>query len=558
MNTTKEMIEVYCINTQSKFLVPSGTSLHEVIAYSGIKTDEDILGATVNNKIERLDYRIYSPRTIKFLTIFDANGKRMYALSLMFLCYKAVKDIYPNADLQIMHSMNDGYYTELLNCKEDITVATKKIKAQMQKLVEKNIPFERKIVLSEEAIELFEKVGMNEKSSLIKNSGRLYTNIDILDGTINAFFFNLVLSTGYLKIFDLLPFKKGMMLFMPDNDKDYKVAGVITNQDKLFSIFQEHKHWIDILHAPYVSMINDMVKNGKSNQLIQISEALHEKKYAEIADCITKKKDDIKIVFLAGPSSSGKTTSCRRLATQLAVNGINPVQISMDDYFNNREHTPRDKNGEYDFECLEAVDLEFFNNQMQELLQGKEVELPRFDFIKGEKFPSGNKVRLNENSVLIVEGIHALNPEVSKYINRKNKYFVFVSALTQVALDKYNLISTSDNRLIRRIVRDNNYRGASAEDTLMRWASVRAGEEKHIFPYQENADSMFNSSLLYEIGLLKTYCEPMLTRVAQNSPTHADAVRLLKFLNNFASISSQTIPPTSIMSDFLGGSSFKY
>ena len=559
MNATiKEMIEVFCTNTQTKFLVPSGTALRDVIAYAGIENPEKILGATVNNKVERLDYKIYSPRTVNFLDIFNANGKRMYALSLMFLCYKAVKDIYPEADLQIMHSMNDGYYTEILNCKDPIEQAVKKIKKQMEVLVKKDLPFEKKTIQSEEAAVLFEKVGMKEKVSLIRNSGWLYTNVDILDGTINAFFFHLVLSTGYLKIFDVQPFEKGMMLFMPDNDKNYEVPGVITKQDKLFSIFQEHKHWIDILQTPYVSMINYGIKNGFTNQIIQVSEALHEKKYAEIADRIIKKKDSVKIVFLAGPSSSGKTTSCRRLATQLAVGGIHTVQISMDDYFNDREHTPKDANGEYDFECLEAVDLAFFNQQMQELLDGKEIELPKFDFVKGEKFPSGNKIQLRDNSILIVEGIHALNPKVSADIKRKNKYFVFVSALTQVALDKYNLISTSDNRLIRRIVRDNNYRGASAEDTLLRWASVRSGEEKHIFPYQENADSMFNSSLLYEIGLLKTYCEPLLMKVPQSSLAYADAQRLLRFLNNFTSISSEYIPPTSIMREFLGGSSFNY
>lgn len=558
MDTTVKMIEVFCTNTQSKFLVPSGTMLKDVIAYAGMENAEKILGATVNNKVQRLDYRIYTPRTVNFLDIFNANGKRMYALSLMFLCYKAVKDIYPEADLHIKHSMNDGYYTELINCNDQLTEATEKIKKQMQQLVEKNLPFERKIIPSNEAAELFDKVGMKEKAQLIRSSGWLYTNVDILDGTVNAFFFHLVMSTGYLKIFDLVPYQSGMMLFMPDNDKDYSEPGVITKQDKLFGIFKEHQNWIEILQVPYVSRLNYGVKNGYVNQIIQVSEALHEKKYAEIADNIIRKKDNVKIVFLAGPSSSGKTTSCRRLATQLAVGGIHPVQISMDDYFNDREHTPKDENGEYDFECLEAVDLEFFSYQMQQLLKGEEVELPKFDFVKGEKSPSGNKIRLNDNSILIVEGIHALNPKLSADIKRKNKYFVFVSALTQVALDRYNLISTSDNRLIRRIVRDNNYRGSSAEDTLLRWASVRSGEEKHIFPYQENADSIFNSSLLYEIGLLKTYCEPLLMKVPQNSLAYADAQRLLRFLNNFASISADFVPPTSIMREFLGGSSFVY
>ena len=554
----KEMIEVLCTNTQSKFLVPSGTCLKDVIAFAGIEKPESVLGATVNNKVQNLNYRIYSPKTVNFLDIFSPNGRRIYAMSLMFLYYKAVKDVYPKADVRIMHSMNDGYYSELIGVEEETEKSAKKIKKQMNALVKKDLPFERKIMQSQEADTLFESVGMRQKANLIKNSGSLYTSVDILDGTVNSFFFDLVPSTGYLKIFDIVPFEKGLMLFMPDNDKDYLVPGVITKQTKLFGIFQEHKHWVEILNSPYVSMLNDGVSNGHARQIINISEALHEKKYAQIADNIAKKKNDIKIVFLAGPSSSGKTTSCRRLATQLAVNGIHPVQISMDDYFNDREHTPKDKNGEYDFECLEAVDLAFFSQQMQELLDGKEIELPKFDFVKGQKFPSGNKIRLQDNSILIVEGIHALNPKLSKDIARKNKYFVFVSALTQVALDKYNLISTSDNRLIRRIVRDNNYRGASAEDTLLRWASVRNGEERHIFPYQENADSIFNSSLLYEIGVLKNYCEPLLMKVPQNSSAYADARRLLRFLRNFTSIPADFIPPTSIMREFLGGSSFNY
>lgn len=559
MNTIiKEMIEVFCTNNQSKFLVPSGTALIDIIAYSGLQHPQHILGATVNNKIRNLNYKIYSPKTINFLDIFNANGKRIYSMSLMFLYYKAIKDLYPQGDVRIMHSMNDGYYTELIGIEEQTEIVAMKVKEQMLQLVKDNIPFERKIIQSEQAIALFRSIGMQQKANLIQNSGVLYANIDILGGTINSFFFELVPSTAYLKIFDVVPFENGLMLFMPDNDKDYQVPGILTKQDKLFSIFSEHKNWVEVLGTPYVSDLNDIIRSNRTNSLIQVSEALHEKKYSQIADNIYKKKDTVRMVFLAGPSSSGKTTSCRRLATQLAVLGLNSVQISMDDYFNDREHTPKDEKGEYDFECLEAVDLEFFNYQMQELLNEKEVKLPKFDFLNGKRLFSENKIRLKENSILIVEGIHALNPHLSKNIARKHKYFVFVSALTQIALDKYNLISTSDNRLIRRIVRDNNYRGASAEDTLLRWASVRSGEEKHIFPYQENADSIFNSSLLYEIGLLKNHCEPLLMQVPQSSIAYTDALRLLKFLNNFISINSDFIPPTSIMREFLGGSSFKY
>ena len=553
-----QMIEVYCVNTESKILVPRGSDLKGVMQLAGIENPKKILGAYVNNRVRNLNFRIYSPRLVTFIDIFNSNARRMYSLSLMFMCYKAVKDLYPQGDINILHSMNDGYYCELVNCPDDNAAAINKIKKYMQDLVKRDIPFGRNIMLSSEAKDLFNRVGLTEKAKLIEHIGKIYTNVDILDDTVNAFFFELVPSTGYLDIFDVQEFEKGIMLFMPDNDKDYKEPGVITNQKKLFAIFQEHKNWVDVLGTPYVTDLNEAIQKYGSNLIIQISEALHEKKYAQIADAIYKKKDNIKFVFLAGPSSSGKTTSCKRIATQLAVLGIRPLTISMDDYFNNREHTPKDKDGNYDFECLEALDLDFFNLQMEELLQGEEIELPRFDFLKGEKAPSGKKIHLTDNSIVIIEGIHALNPVVSKKIARKNKYFVFVSALTQIALDRHNLISTSSNRLIRRIVRDHNYRGSSAEATLLRWPSVRAGEEKHIFPYQENADSTFNSSLLYEIGVLKHYCEPLLMDVPQNSPAYADARSLNQFLQNFVEIEDKFIPPTSIMREFLGGSSFSY
>lgn len=556
MNT--KMIEIYCVNTKTTLLVPEASDLHTVIKLANIESKGKILGAYVNNKVRNLDFRIYSPKTVCFIDIFNPNGRRMYSLSLMFLCYKAVKDLYPQGDINILHSMNDGYYCELINCPEDNLTAIKKIKLRMQELVKEDIAFERKIMLKDQAKDLFEKAGLSEKAKLIAHSSRIYANVDILDGCVNAFFFELVPSTGYLSIFDLQAFEHGVMLFMPDNDKDYKQPGVITNQSKLFAIFQEHKHWVKILGTPYVTDLNDMIKTYGANMAIQISEALHEKKYAQIADEIAKRKDDVKFVFLAGPSSSGKTTSCKRIATQLAVLGIKPLTISMDDYFNNREHTPKDEDGNYDFECLQAMDLDFFYKQMDELLQGKKIELPRFDFVKGEKYPSGRFMQLTNNSIVIIEGIHALNPEVSKNIERKNKYFVFVSALTQIAIDRHNLISTSRNRLIRRIVRDNNYRGVSAQDTILRWPSVRAGEEKYIFPYQENADSTFNSSLLYEMGVLKHYCEPLLMNVPQNSPAYADAKNLHDFLQNFVDIEGEFIPPTSIMREFLGGSSFSY
>ena len=552
------MIEIYCVNNDKTFLVPSATSAKQIIEYAGLEDNHTFLGAYINNKIRNLNYKCYEPKRIEFIDIHSSIGMKIYVSSLIMLMYKAVKDLYPKAEMQVKHSMMSGYYIELQNIdipQQDLCTYIKKI---MKELVEKDIPFETKVYSTQDAVELFSKVGLTSSAELFKSRQKLYVDVDILDGTINALYSEKVPSTSYLKVFDLEVYEKGFILLLPDAEKNYQEPATLHLQPKLFSIFQEHKHWVEILKTPYLPKLNEAVKKGYENQIIQISEALHEKKYAAIADAIYKKKDNVKFVFLAGPSSSGKTTSCKRIAVHLAVLGIKPLMISLDDYFLDREHTPKDEKGNYDFECLEALDLDFFSQQMQELLDGKEIELPKFNFVSGQREKSDKRIQLTDNSILIIEGIHALNPKLSKQINRKNKYLVFVSALTQLALDSQNLISTSDNRLIRRIVRDYNYRGSSAERTLLMWNNVRNGEERHIFPYQENADSIFNSSLLYEIGVLKSYCYPLLAQVPQTSPAYANARRLQNFLDNFTPISSQSIPPTSIMREFLGGSSFSY
>lgn len=552
------MIEIYCVNNDKTFLVPSATSAKQIIEYAGLEDNHTFLGAYINNKIRNLNYKCYEPKRIEFIDIHSSIGMKIYVSSLIMLMYKAVKDLYPKAEMQVKHSMMSGYYIELQNIdipQQDLCTSIKKT---MKELVKKDIPFETKVYSTQDAVELFSKVGLTSSAELFKSRQKLYVDVDILDGTINALYSEKVPSTSYLKVFDLEVYEKGFILLLPDAEKNYQEPATLHLQPKLFSIFQEHKHWVEILKTPYLPKLNEAVKKGYENQIIQISEALHEKKYAAIADAIYKKKDNVKFVFLAGPSSSGKTTSCKRIAVHLAVLGIKPLMISLDDYFLDREHTPKDEKGNYDFECLEALDLDFFSQQMQELLDGKEIELPKFNFVSGQREKSDKRIQLTDNSILIIEGIHALNPKLSKQINRKNKYLVFVSALTQLALDSQNLISTSDNRLIRRIVRDYNYRGSSAERTLLMWNNVRNGEERHIFPYQENADSIFNSSLLYEIGVLKSYCYPLLAQVPQTSPAYANARRLQNFLDNFSPISSQSIPPTSIMREFLGGSSFSY
>lgn len=552
------MIEIYCVNNDKTFLVPSATSAKQIIEYAGLEDNHTFLGAYINNKIRNLNYKCYEPKRIEFIDIHSSIGMKIYVSSLIMLMYKAVKDLYPKAEMKVKHSMMSGYYIELQNIdipQQDLCTSIKKT---MKELVEKDIPFETKVYSTQDAVELFSKVGLTSSAELFKSRQKLYVDVDILEGTINALYSEKVPSTSYLKVFDLEVYEKGFILLLPDAEKNYQEPATLHLQPKLFSIFQEHKHWVEILKTPYLPKLNEAVKKGYENQIIQISEALHEKKYAAIADAIYKKKDNVKFVFLAGPSSSGKTTSCKRIAVHLAVLGIKPLMISLDDYFLDREHTPKDEKGNYDFECLEALDLDFFSQQMQELLDGKEIELPKFNFVSGQREKSDKRIQLTDNSILIIEGIHALNPKLSKQINRKNKYLVFVSALTQLALDSQNLISTSDNRLIRRIVRDYNYRGSSAERTLLMWNNVRNGEERHIFPYQENADSIFNSSLLYEIGVLKSYCYPLLAQVPQTSPAYANARRLQNFLDNFTPISSQSIPPTSIMREFLGGSSFSY
>lgn len=553
------MLEVFCNNTNSKILIPFGSSLKDIEKFSGFKSHYPILGAYVNNKVESLRYDVYMPKTIEFFDITDPSaGRRMYALSLIFIMYKAIKELYSNATLNVHHSMSNGYYVEVPidGCVNN--ACCKDIKERMEVIILRDIPFERKLMSSKEAIKLFNSVGLTAKATLIENNKKLFVDVDFLGDTVDCFYTPLAYSTSLINVFDLIPFDKGLLLVMPDKKTPTKVSPLHKKQDKMFSVFREYEQWVRILGTSYVSELNQIVVQKKENELIQVSEALHEKRYAQIADEIYNRKEDIKIVLLAGPSSSGKTTSCRRIATQLAVLGFAPIQLSLDDYFLDREFTPKKANGDYDFECLEALDIPLFNSQMQDLMQGKEVLLPHYDFIKGKKVFSKTPIKPKDNVVFIVEGIHALNPKLSESIDRKNKYHIFVSALTQVSIDKHNLISSSDNRLIRRIVRDYNYRGYSALDTLKRWQSVRDGEEKHIFPYQENADSIFNSSLLYEIGVLKTYAKPLLAEVPQNEVSYAEAKRLLAFLSNFKTISEKSIPPTSIMREFLGGSSFEY
>jgi uridine kinase len=552
------MIKIICENCENReFEFPQGTRLSEILNIIKPELTFPALGAIVNNKVKELTYRVFKPKQITFIDISHPVGQQMYFRSLCFLLYKALKDLYPESHLLIQHSISGGKYCEIhhLPCElnNDVIAA---IKQKMRQLVDKDIPFEREELPTHEAIKIYEKGNLPEKKMLFQSRNRVYTSVYRLENTVNYYYGYLVPSTSYLNVFHLEQYYNGVLLQPPSRHNPSKCSRVI-KYDKLFSVFQEHKNWVKILGVSYVGDINRHVEHKTVSNLIKVSEALHEKKLAKIADEIHS-RENVKIILVSGPSSSGKTTFSKRLSVQLEVLGYKSVQISMDDYFVERDDTPRDVQGNFDFERPEALDIELFNTQLKELLSGKEINMPVFDFTKGSKTYPGKKLKLNEDNLLVIEGIHALNPILTDSIDDSFKYKIFVSALTQISIDSQNPIPTTDNRLIRRIVRDYRYRGYSALDTLKRWQSVRRGEEKYIFPFQETADIMFNSALLCELGILKVYAEPILSEVPENETEFSEAVRLLKFLSYFHRISEKEIPPTSILREFFGGSSFLY
>lgn len=552
------MIEVICLNNEKKRRYNLGTPLSKVIEDQNISLKHDVLGVFVNNKIKELDYTIYKPKTIEFIDITHPEGMRMYVRSLSFVLQKAVKELFPEAKLQIEHAISKGFYCEIEGLKNPLTnEMVFEINNKMRELVNKNLPFERQEILTTEAIELFKKNKLNEKVRLFSSRPQLYTSVYKLDNIIDYFYGYLIPSTSYLKVFDLLKYYDGMLLVPPKKANPKENEDLIL-QSKLFDIFREYKEWGEILNVGYMGKINEAANNKSIAELIKISEALHEKKLAQIADTISQKVKKPKLILISGPSSSGKTTFAQRLAIQLKVAGLNPVTLSLDNYFVNRKLTPLDENGEYDFEALEAIDLDYFNKDLNLLFEGKEIELPKFSFLTGKREFDGTKLKIDDKTIILAEGIHALNPKLTYSIDDKEKFNIYVSALTTVSLDNHNRIPTTDTRLIRRIVRDYKYRGYSAMETINRWESVRSGEEKHIFPYQENADVMFNTALHYELGVLKRYVEPILQEVPPNTNAFREAMRLLKFFSYIFPIPDQEIPPTSILREFLGGSSFKY
>jgi len=554
MNT----IDIYCVNTGEKRIYPLGVTLMEIKDDFKVDLENPIIGALVNNKVKELSFVFVKNKKVEFIDYSHSDGMRLYVRSLFFILFAAVREVFPEVKLKMMHGISRGYYCELAGLDRKITDSDIfSIKSEMRQLVDKDIPFEKIGLPTEEAVEICNKQNLRYKAKLFEQQGALFSYLYFMGDQANYFYGHQVPSTGYLQVFDLVSYYDGLLLQIPNPFKFSEVQPYSTN-DKLFEVFQEHKDWAEILNVPNVANLNENAINGLSGDIIKISEALHEKKIAEIANLIHERKDKVKIVLIAGPSASGKTTFSKRLMVQLAVNGLKPTMISLDDYFVDRELTPKDEKGEYDFEAIEAIDVEFFNQQLNELFSDIVVELPKFNFTVGQKFPSGKKLQLLPGSILIVEGIHGMNPNLIPHINPENTFKIFLSALTQISIDDQNHISTTDNRMIRRMIRDSKYRNYSASETIRRWPSVRAGEDKNIFPYQENADIMFNSALIYELAVLKKYAEPLLKAVTESQPEFSESNRLLKFFSYFKLIDDLEIPPTSLLREFLGGSSFTY
>lgn len=553
-----ETITIYCKNNNTYKDVPIGSSLLDIYTAVGAPLRYRPMNAQVNNKTESLNFRCWQPKDIEFIDYTQLSGLRTYVRSLCHIFSKAVYDIWPTATLNLEHPVSKGYYCVIHNGKNIDLETIERIKKRMWELIDADLPFLHKSVRTVDAAVLFRERGMNDKARLIETAGLPYTSYYELEGYINFFYGCLTPSTGYIQLFDLEPYMDGVLLRIPKQTDPMELQPVI-KQDKMFEAYKEHLTLQRTVGLDNVGDLNLAIEKGRSQDIILVSEAMQEKQVAKIAEKIADGyKEGIRIVLISGPSSSGKTTFCKRLQVQLTTNLLHPVGISLDDYFLNREDTPKDEHGEYDFESLYALDLPYFNKDLKKLLSGEEIDLPTFNFETGQRVFKGKKLKLRENSILVIEGIHALNPELTEFIDDKYKYRVYVSVFTSISLDNHNWIPTTDNRLLRRIIRDYRFRGYSAEDTINRWPSVRRGEDKWIFPYQENADAMFNSAMLYELAALRKFAEPILAQVPESSKANAEAYRLLRFLRYFNYIPTEELPGTSLLREFLGGGSFKY
>ena len=552
----KQELQIRCKNNKKTVNISIGSSLSEIFDKINLKMDFGPVSAKVNNKVEGLNYRVYHNKDVEFLDLYSPSGSRAYTRTLFFILCKAANDIFPGRKMVIDIPVSNGYYCDL---QSDVPLSeddVARIRARMQEIIDAKMPIRRYECTTEQAVKLFEEVGDMAKVRLLKTTGKLYTLYYDLGGYKDYYYGTLLTNTGQIHLFDLVKYYDGMLLRIPSLNDPSKL-GELVRQDKLFEIFKEHHHWQDILGVRTIGDFNNAVDKGYTTELINLAEALQEKKIARIAEMIAERKN-VKMVLIAGPSSSGKTTTCKRLSVQLLTNGIKPVGISLDDYFVDRELTPKDSSGEYDYEHVEALNIKLLNEQMNALMAGEEVELPKYNFQTGKSEKSGRRLKLNGNEVLVVEGIHALNPMLTSQIPEENKFRVYASALTTILLDDHNYVPTTDNRLLRRIIRDYKYRGVSAQDTIRRWPSVRAGENKWIFPFQENADVMFNTAMLFELGVIKSQAVPLLELVPEDCEEYSEAYRLLKFLKYIRPIPNIQVPPTSLLREFLGGSSFKY
>lgn len=552
----KELLQIHCKNTGKNIECTPGSSLLDIYEACGLDLPYGPTSAKVNNVVEGLTFRVYHNMDVEYLNVTSASGMRTYVRSLCFVLCKAVADLYPEGQIVLQHLVSKGYYCTLRIGHQANADEVEKIKKRMQEIIDTRIPYRRMEVHTDKAVRLFRQQGMNDKATLLETSGTLYTYYYTLGDTVDYYYGSLLPHTGYLYLFDLLPFDDGILLRFPDSNNPSELGQMI-NQEKMQEVFMEHSSWHNILGVRTIGDVNTASLKGHATDLINVSEALQEKKIARIADEIHS-RENVKIILISGPSSSGKTTFSKRLSVQLMTNGLKPCAVSLDDYFVDREQTPLDAQGNYDYESLYALDLPFFNQQLESLLRGEEVELPRFNFTTGKREFKGNKLRIEKNMVLILEGIHALNPELTARIPNEAKYKIFVSALTTILLDNHNYIPTTDNRLLRRIIRDYNYRSYSAEETISRWPSVMRGEDQWITPYQENADAMFNSAMLIELAVLKDHALPILNLVPQNCPEYSEAHRLRRFLQYFVGVHDKDLPPTSLLREFLGGSSFHY
>lgn len=550
------MIEIRCKNTGTVAKCEAGTTLKDIYFQMGVKTTLPPVAAKVNNVLMGMDYQVYMNKTVEFVDITSSLGLRIYTRTLFFILCKAVYELYPEGKVRIEFPVSNGYYCRLMKGTPVTPDDVYALRDKMNGIIASETPIILHQRPSEEVIEMFKELHNDSKVSLLETLGRMYSFYSSIGDYKNSFYGPTLTNTREVTNYGLEMYHDGLLLRCPKSEDPTKLGDYII-QNKMFDLFDEYHRWQDTIHISTVGTLNKVIMHNKSKILIQVFEALQEKKLARIADEIANRRG-VKVVLIAGPSSSGKTTTCKRLSIQLITNGIRPVGISLDDYFLDRENTPKDENGEYDFESLYALNLPLFNEQLDALINGNEVELPHYNFVTGKSEKSGKKLKLQPNEVLVIEGIHALNPELTQKIPDHQLFRVYASALTTITMDDHNYIPTTDNRLLRRIIRDYKYRNNSAQQTLKRWSSVRAGEEKWIFPFQENADVMFNTAMLFEFAVIKTQAEPLLEQVPENCEEYTEAHRLLHFLKYVKPIPESQIPPTSLLREFLGGSMFEY